>query len=191
MDWDARYLAGDTPWDKGVESPVISEILERITFGKEIWLPGVGLGHDARYIAQQLPQSKVTGIDISNTVIEQARALSIPPNLRFQKADIFDLRTKERCDTWFEHTCYCAINPELRGAYRNAALHNLSPGGILAGIFFASGGKDPQEGPPFFSTEEEILDRFSEEFTLIDKWMPKSNYAGREGLETVFIFQRQ
>lgn len=191
MDWDARYRNNDKPWDKGYASPAVAEILQRFDLDGSIWVPGTGLGHDARFLAKSLPDSQVTGIDISETALKQAQALENPQNLNFQKADIFALDPEATCDVWFEHTCYCAIYPSLRSDYKNAALRHIKRGGLLAGVFFASGSKDPNEGPPFFSTEAEILERFSEGFKLLDSWEPRKNYAGREGEERVFVFQRQ
>jgi hypothetical protein len=46
------------------------------------------------------------------------------------------------------------------------------------------------EGPPFGTTREEVLARFSPHFDLLDSWVPRS-YPNRTGLEWMLWWQRR
>ncbi|MEM7673743.1 MAG: methyltransferase [Verrucomicrobiota bacterium] len=190
MDWDLRYKNGDTPWDKGSASPALREIQKKVSFNGSVWVPGAGIGHDARLIAEEFPDSEVSAFEISETAIHRATELGLPDNLKFFFADIFALDPGKCCDVWFEHTCFCAIYPEQREAYENAANTHLKPGGIFVGVFFIGTDFDPEQGPPYFSTETEVKGLFSKNFSLIDEWSPASCYPGREGQEKVYLFRK-
>ncbi|MGB0371862.1 MAG: methyltransferase domain-containing protein [Opitutales bacterium] len=190
MDWDSRYRNGDTPWNKGYETPALHEIKDRYPLSGEIWVPGAGIGHDARYIANTFPDTHVTAFDISETALSQAIEFNLPENLTFEIADIFKLDKDRKCDIWFEHTCFCAIDPSLRNAYRQATLSHIKKDGLFTGVFFVGQDFDSKDGPPFFSTEREIEDLFGDNFRILDKWMPSKCYPGREGEEMIYVFQK-
>jgi hypothetical protein len=46
------------------------------------------------------------------------------------------------------------------------------------------------EGPPYGTTREELLHRFSPRFTLIRDFVPRS-YPNRTGLEHLFVWQKK
>ncbi len=195
-DWEARYLAGDMPWEKGNAAPPLLELLERT--GPELWgtravlVPGCGFGHDARALAARGLQ--VIGLDLSPTAVAGAMAFEPAGKEIYQLGNFLDLgwQGETEFSSIWEHTCLCAINPSQRPAYAAAAAGILPPGGILAGVFFLNP-FDPGEdrtGPPFGATLEELEGLFSPWFEKVDGWVPQQAYPGREGRERIGIFRR-
>jgi hypothetical protein len=96
-------------------------------------------------------------------------------------------------DWMFEHTCFCAIDPERRDDYVRAAAAALKPGGCLIAVFYLNPwaeGEDQNQGPPFASTVEELDRRFSSDFTLLESFVPSVSYSGREGRELFRVLRR-
>jgi len=46
-----------------------------------------------------------------------------------------------------------------------------------------------QDGPPFGTTREEVLARFSPHFELLQEWVPRS-YPNRTGLELMLWWRK-
>ena len=185
LDWEQRYEAGDTPWEKGAPAPPLLEWLEsRGSIRGDILVPGCGSGHDVRAIAAASPDAKVIGLDIAPSALDRARRFSLAGNETYQWADLFDLPIglTNRFDWVFEHTCFCAIEPGRRLEYVHGVLRALQPGGALLAIFFLNPW-DPQEapgggGPPFAVTREELDELFGRDFDLIEEWTPRTAYPG-------------
>jgi SAM-dependent methyltransferase len=195
MDWNARYEANDTPWDKGSPTPVLDEIYQRhpdVFVGMSILVPGCGTGHDARWLAAQ--GAHATGVDISPLAITKALALDQDGQATYEIADFLDSREpllKEFDQIW-EHTCFCALDPSLRGSYVAAAYRSLKPRGTLIGVFFIDPEMDEGEmGPPFGIGVNELKATFLiGGFQLIEDWVPSTGYPGRLGRELVMILRR-
>lgn len=196
MDWDKRYEEHDTPWDKGTAAPVLSELLHDGSFSdlgamSEVLVPGCGYGHDVRKIASA--GYNVTGIDISERALQAARFLSEGEKGRafFEREDLFDqsLPEKRRYDLVWEHTCYCAIDPERRADYVAAAYELLKPRGRLIGVFFTA----PQRelGPPYMTDRDDLVAKFSKRFDLLWERAPALYYPAREGMEWLMSWQRR
>src|SRR5688572_2075018 len=120
-DWENRYQAGDTPWDKGGPHPVLGLLIEQGEVGGRILAPGSGLGYDVRELARAADE--VLGLDVAPSAV--SRALSYPAvgKETYLHGDFFDLPAefKGSFDMVWEHTCFCAIDPALRPAYVEAA----------------------------------------------------------------------
>jgi SAM-dependent methyltransferase len=183
VDWEARYRAGDTPWDEGKAAPALTEFLSRNAIIGEVLVPGSGPGHDVRALAAQQGEVSVTGLDLSPTAI--GLALSFPPagSERYEQGDLFHLPPSlhGRFDWIVEHTCFCAIPPSLRPEYVKAISLALKPGGHYLGIFYMN--PAAPQGPPHGTTKEEISSLFDPYFTLLKEWKPRENFQGREGRE--------
>ena len=91
-------------------------------------------------------------------------------------------------DLIFEHTLYCAIDPARRDEYAKVVTRWLKPGGYFLAIHFIF--PLTKEGPPFGASREEIIDRFSDRFDLIEEWEPR-NFEGREREERMFYWKRK
>lgn len=194
LQWQRRYEENDTPWDKGAASPVLAAFLRETPMTGRVLVPGCGRGYEVRLLGAQKGVSAV-GLDLSATAIEQARALGSQAGdsskIRFVAGDFFDLPPEwtGTFDWIVEHTCFCAIDPRRRLDYVRAAAEALRGGGELFGIFYLN--PDVDAGPPFAVSRGELSALFDPHFTVLDEWVPKVGFAGREGRELVRIMQRR
>lgn len=185
--WEARYQSGDMPWEKGAPSPGLVDFLDahRMLSGKTVCVPGCGTGHDAR--AWAAAGFEVYGFDVAPSAIRLSRERTVAAGLQaeFRVGDFLRDQPPFRFDWIFEHTLYCAIEPGERGLYAEAARRWLKPGGQYLAVNYLI---PDQDGPPFGTTREEVLDRFAPHFKLLDEWVPRS-YPNRTGLERFFWWQ--
>ncbi|BCU79688.1 hypothetical protein [Luteolibacter sp. LG18] len=197
-DWEFRYRHHDTPWEKGSAAPPLLELMERWNAappwgGGEVLAPGCGFGHDVRVIASTgVP---VLGLDLAAAAVEGARGFPSVGQERYLQADLFDRSwwPAKGFTGWWEHTCFCAIDPVDRPRYAEAAGALVRPGGWLCGVFFLTPNERGEEscGPPFDSTIGEIEGLLAPWFERVDAWVPTRSYPGREGREWVAIFRRK
>jgi len=196
-DWEERYRNGDMPWEKGKAAPPLVELIERSGtefFGNgPVLVPGCGFGHDVRALAAQ--GLKVTGLDLAELAIDGAKAIQPVGGESYEVGNFFEPVWQEgkKFSAIWEHTCFCAIDPADRPVYAKSAASVLDSGGYLTGVFYLNP-YDPGDhatGPPFGATTDEIEDYFSENFTLVDSWVPTQAYPGREGKEWIAIFRRK
>jgi len=96
--------------------------------------------------------------------------------------DFISATPPRRFDWLFEHTLFCAIQREERDNYARAVARWLKPQGQFLAVHYLIPDLD---GPPFGTTREEIVQRFSPDFELISDWVPRS-YPNRTGLERMF-----
>lgn len=190
-DWDHLYRENDTPWDRGEPAPPLVEFVEKQSLSGRILVPGCGIGHDARYLAEQ--GYIVHAIDISDTALDRARSLheSSELSLNFENIDFLNNSSALPAppfDYLFEHTCFCAINPSDRPLYAQAARNALKPNGQLLGIFFTDMEND--DGPPYPSSRNEIQSLFSPYFEIEEVWKPARSFPGREGEESMYLMRR-
>ncbi len=181
VDWEARYRAGDTPWDEGTAAPALVDFLSRHPILGEALVPGSGAGHDVRALAAQ--GADVLGLDLSPTAIGLARSFPPAGSERYEQGDLFHLPPSWHglFDWVVEHTCFCAIPPAHRADYVCAISLALKPGGHYLGIFYMN--PSAPQGPPHGTTREEISSLFDPGLTLLEEWTPRENFEGREGRE--------
>jgi len=187
--WEARYQARDTPWDKGEPSPGLVDFLAAypdLPRGT-VCVPGCGTGHDLKLWAKG--GFDVTGYDIAPSAVHTARDKmkqeGLPCSLR--QGNFLKDSPPQLFDWVFEHTFFCAIEPAQRDEYVEAVLRWLTPRGQYLAVNYLI--TDP-DGPPYPTTREEQVSRFSPHFTLVEDWVPRS-YANRAGLERMFWWQRK
>ena len=115
MDWNSRYADDDTPWDKGGAHPVLADMISRCPLSGRVLVPGCGTGHDVRELARH--GLAVTGLDVAPLAIARARAYDKVADESYELGDFFALGpdTDACFDGLFEHTCFCAIDPERVG----------------------------------------------------------------------------
>ncbi len=196
-DWNKRYEEHQTPWEKGGPAPPLLEILDKKSIGMwsdgQILVPGCGMGHDVRALAAA--GFDVLGVDLAPLAVERAKQYARVGTESYALGDFLDnnfAEPKSFGAVW-EHTCFCAIDPDRRPAYAAACGRLIRPGGRLIGVFFLTpqSGKDLDEGPPFNATIEEIDQLFSGDFVREEGWVPSRTYQGREGQEWVGIYRRR
>ena len=187
--WEERYQASDMPWDKGEASPGLVDFLathpelERGT----VCLPGCGTGHDVRAWAKA--DFHATGYDIAPSAVRLGRERTGEAGLRarFELGDFLKDFPPWLFDWVFEHTLFCAIDPRDRDDYVEAVLRWLKPGANYLAVHYLIPDTD---GPPFGTTREELMKRFSPRFDLLAEWVPRS-YPNRTGLELMLWWKRK
>jgi len=186
--WEDCYVNKETPWDKGEPSPGLVDFLSEKQDLKSgtVCVPGCGMGHDA--LAWAAKGFEVTGVDVAPTAVKRAceHAKSKSQSCSFEIGNFLDDSPQTPFDWVFEHTFYCAIQPERRPDYLNAMLRWIKPGGYLLAVHYLIPDED---GPPFGATRDEVYARFSKHFELIEEWVPRS-YPNRTGLERMFWWQK-
>jgi SAM-dependent methyltransferase len=194
LEWQRRYEQNDTPWDKGAPAPALTAYLRQQPIAGRVLVPGCGKGHEVRALAMQ-PGASVVGLDLSPAAIAQARELAFPSmsdrDLSFITGDFFQLPSnlKRSFDWLVEHTCFCAIEPRLRPDYVLAAASALRTDGKIFAIFYLN--PDTETGPPFAVSKEELSALFDPSFTLLEEWVPRDSFPGREDRELVRIMQKR
>lgn len=188
-DWELRYQTNDMPWEKGEPSPGLVDFLAAHPEMKRgtVLVPGCGTGHDVRAWAKA--GFEVTGYDLAPSAIKLSEEKTKEAGLhaKFMVADFLIDQPMQGFDWIFEHTLFCAIDPERRGDYVNAVHRWLKPSGKYLAVNYLIPDKD---GPPFGTTREEQIERFSPDFNLIEEWVPRS-YENRTGLERMFWWQKK
>ena len=191
-DWELRYQANDTPWDKGLPHPELVDFLAQNPIKGRVLVPGCGPGHDVRALAAQ--GAEVLGIDIAPSAITLARSYPAVGNERYELANFFALPPEWHAafDALWEHTCFCAIDPTLRPAYAQSAATAIKPGGLFLAMFYLNPEKDPGEDAPPYGVSEAELDRlFGGSFELLRAWVPRQTHPGREGREQVRLYRKR
>ena len=188
-DWEARYQAGDMPWEKGEASPGLVDFLAAhvgLPRGA-VAVPGCGTGHDARAWAGA--GFETWGFDLAPSAIRLGVARTTDAGLKvsFVQSDFLTDPPPKPFDWVFEHTLYCAIALDRRDDYAQAVLRWLKPGGQFLAVHYMIRGV---EGPPFGATQEELMERFSPHFELQQGWVPRS-YPNRTGLELMLWWRRK
>jgi hypothetical protein len=187
--WEQRYQTHDMPWEKGAPSPGLVDFLAThpdLPRGT-VCVPGCGLGHDVREFAKA--GFAASGFDLAPSAISAAIELTRAAGLdaTFSLADFLRDKPPSPFGWIFEHTLFCAIQPEERDEYVRAVLRWLAPGGTYLAVNYFECGPD---GPPWPTTRAEQVQRFSPHFELLGDWTPRS-YQNREGKERMFWWRRK
>jgi cyclopropane fatty-acyl-phospholipid synthase-like methyltransferase len=188
-DWEARYQSGDMPWEKGAPSPGLVDFLaaQRNLTCETVCVPGCGTGHDVREWAKA--GFRVHGFDLAPSAIQLSRERTLAAGLsaEFQVADFLRDEPPFQFDRIFEHTLFCAIDPTERELYVAAVLRWLKPAGQYLAVNYLI---PDTEGPPFGTTRDELIERFSPQFSLLSERIPRS-YPNRTGLELMMWWQKK
>jgi methyl halide transferase len=187
--WEQRYQTGETPWNKGEPAPGLVDFLSNNPYlpRGSVCVPGCGAGHDVA--AWAAAGFQAFGYDIAPSAIRlgQEGLASLGLSATFCLADFLHAAAPHPFDWLFEHTLFCAINPDQRDDYVRAVLRWLKPDGQFLAIQYLI---PDQDGPPFGTTRQEVLDRFSPHFELVGDWVPRS-YPNRTGQELMLWWRRR
>ena len=188
--WEERYQTGDMPWEKGEPSPGLVDFLAahpELPRGT-VCVPGCGTGHDVR--AWAAAEFEAHGFDLAPSAIrlscEKTFAAGLK-NAHYALANFLDDKPPQQFDWLFEHTLFCAIDSDRRDDYAQAASRWLKPKGQLLAVHYFI---PDTEGPPFGTTREEVIQRFSPNFELKEDWVPRS-YPNRVDLERMFWWSKK
>jgi len=194
MDWNQAYLDENTPWDKGMPSPVIIELLGDIPINAKMVVPGCGTGNDIVALLDVNPVS-VVGIDIAPEAIALLRKrFDCNPVVHPVLGDFVQHAAEHpaSADVVIEHTCFCAIPVAQRSAYASACSEILRPGGKVIGVFYwmPRDTDDITIGPPFQTSEAELHELFGAEFDL-DIRVANVGFPERLGREFRVVMTRR
>lgn len=191
-DWDNCYAEGNTPWDKGAPSPPLFAWLQNHQPQGRALVPGCGVGHDVVLLAES--GLDAVGVDLSSRAVKLARETYPAHADRFHLGDLFDLPAEWRgsFDCVFEHTCLCALPPDLRQAYAATIGGLLRPGGLIVGVWFINPDMSPGEaGPPFgISLDDLDLLFHAPVWSIVEDYIPEVAYQGREGRERLRVLRK-
>lgn len=188
--WEERYQEGTTRWNLGQPAPPFVTLLNSPDPPQpgRMAVLGSGHGHDALLFAEH--GFEVVGFDFAPSAIEAATTAAQSRHLstQFLPRDIFKLPEEfaHDFDYVLEHTCYCAILPEQRAEYVQVVRSILRPQGELIALFWAH---DRPGGPPFGTTPDEILQRFTPDFDVISIAQPTHSVERRKDEEYLIRFQ--
>ena len=154
-EWERKFRAGDTGWERGAINPAFTRWLARDDFARgTVWVPGCGRSPELAELARRC---RALGVDVAETAIAyQARALA-GLNGHAMLGDVLTWSAAEPVDAVYEQTCLCAIPPSDRAAYEAQVARTLRPGGKLFALFMQ---KDGTGGPPFHCAIEEMRTLF-------------------------------
>jgi hypothetical protein len=187
--WESRYQSSDMPWEKGAPSPGLVDFLVAHPDlpRTAVCVPGCGTGHDVREFAKA--GFSTFGFDIAPSAIQLAVEKTKAAGLtaQFRLGDFLHNEPPQLFDWIFEHTLFCAIQPEERDEYVRAVLRWLKPDGQYLAVNYLI--IEDAAGPPFPSTRDELCRRFSPRFELVADWIPRS-YPNRTGQERMFWWRR-
>jgi SAM-dependent methyltransferase len=192
IEWDARYVAGDTPWDKGAAHPALLARLKKMPIAGRVLVPGCGAGHDVRAIAAG-GAAFVLGLDVAPSALNLARSFPKAGNEFYQEGDFLtgNAVPAGSFDILFEHTCLCAIPPERRADYVRAAATALRDGGFLLAVFFTNPDNPNLHSPPFRCDLGEMTLLFSKNFEMLETRAAIPTYGEREGRETLCLLRKK
>lgn len=146
-DWEARYLAGKTGWDRGSPSPALPAWLAAgLVPRARVLVPGCGHGHEVAELIRHGCQ--VTAVDIAAQPVMRLLGQLAEQGLhaRVVQADLLHWRPAEPFEAVYEQTCLCALDPAHWEEYERRLAAWLLPGGRLFALFMQTG---REGGPPF------------------------------------------
>ncbi len=189
--WTEAYTKVSRPgWELDEPNPALVSALPPLKLHPQrVLVLGAGSGNDAAHFASL--GHHVTAVDFSDEAIERAqKKFSEQQNLKFVKTDLFSLPTDYvgNFDMIFEHTCFCAVDPERRSEITKVWRRCLTDTGFLLAIFFTI---DRPSGPPFGATEWELRERLKKSFRPL-YWMRlrHQSHPSRQGMETLVYAQK-
>ena len=192
VDWDARYTAGDTPWDKGGAHPALRDWMKKHPLPGRVLVPGCGAGHDVRAIAAK-GSAFVLGLDISPSALRLAESFLKTGNETYLRGDFLsgEAVPSDSFDAIFEHTCFCAIPPGRRGDYARASHAALDAGGLLLAVFFTNPEHSDPHSPPFGCDPAEIRACFEGDFEILEMTTCTPTFPERLGRETLGLLRKR
>lgn len=187
--WSERYQEDPSPgWNLEAPHPELKSVLSQIKINKmRVLVPGCGYGHDAALLSEA--GHVVTAVDMSPEAIAGAKKrYGHLKNLEFIEQDIFQLdETHHRAyDMIFEHTCYCAVHPNLRNELFKTYRRYLDETGHLLAVFFVI---PKRKGPYFGSSEWELQNQLEKNFNFLYWTRLKHSPDWRQGAELLIYAQ--
>jgi len=186
--WNKRYLSKETGWDLGAVSPPIKIFFDNNNLkDKDILIPGAGHAYEAEYL-HSLGYTEVNVVDYS----EQAmlNLMERVPSFPFQNLHLHNFFDHGGSyDIIVEQTFFCALNPELREAYKLKMHELLKSNGLLVGLYFNIPLNEDQ--PPYGGSRDEYKKLFSTHFEILEMDTCNTSIKPRMGNELFFRMQKK
>ena len=153
-DWERRYRAGDTAWERGSLHPAFLHWAEHGALGRALSSPGrvlvPGAGRCPEVVEFARRGFSVTAVDIAPTPANAARdAAATNPNglaIDWVEADLLGWDAPAPFDWVYEQTCLCALHPDYWEAYAARLTRWTRVGGRLLALFVQ---RESEGGPPY------------------------------------------
>jgi len=152
--WNQRFVAGDTPWDRGESNPQLGEWLASGALKPcRILVPGCGGGHEVASLAAA--GFEVTALDYARQAIERTRERldSAGLSATLVEADALSWRPPQPFEAIYEQTCLCALYPDHWRAYADQLHRWLAASARLYALFVQmprpAASEGWIEGPPY------------------------------------------
>jgi 2-polyprenyl-3-methyl-5-hydroxy-6-metoxy-1,4-benzoquinol methylase len=145
--WEARYNAGNTSWDRGGNSPQLKKWLDSQALTPcRILVPGCGNGYEVITLATA--GFEVVAIDIAPSPIKQLRAELSERALSAEilQADLLQWQSAQPFAAIYEQTSLCALEPNTWQQYEQQFYSWLEPGGKMFTLLMQTNKKG---GPPY------------------------------------------
>jgi methyl halide transferase len=196
--WDQRYRQGRDGWDLGQAAPPLAHFLQEHPLAPRppgrVLVPGCGRGHDARLLARL--GFSVTGIDISAEALSEARRLDQPEaSSEWLQLDALDPAALQQAGLTtasmigvVEHTCFCAIDPALRGTYARRMAEVVAAGGWLLGLFWCHARSG---GPPFGAQPQRVSALLEDAGFEAEVWGPAEHGVPSRDNEWLGLWRRR
>ncbi|CAJ0752235.1 22774_t:CDS:2 [Entrophospora sp. SA101] len=191
--WDKLYIDQARKRNSAfMPSPALIDLVEVKKFelpeGKGL-VPGCGQGYDVFYLANE--KRHITGLDLSETVIDQAIQLqknkAIDSSIAtFIAGDFFKLSPTEKFQLVYDYTFLCALPPTLRESWASKMAELISPGGVLIALIFPIWSASDHEGGPPYALNLEIYQELLENDFTKEYFDPDCpSYEHRKGYEAM------
>ena len=166
-EFDARYVAGETPWDIGRPQPAFRELADRGQLVGRVLDVGCGTGEHALMAAAL--GLEVTGVDAAGTALAIAMRKANERGLRarFLTWDALELADLgESFDTILDCGLFHGFDDEERPRFVTALRASMAPGGTYYLLCFSD--LEPGDWGPRRVRQDEIRTSFSDGWRVED-----------------------
>lgn len=144
-DWEARYRAGTTAWERGAPHPAFLAWRAAGALAPcRILLPGAGRSPEPAALARD--GFDVTVVDLAPSAVAAQRAALAGLSGRVEQADLLAWTPERPFDAAYDQTFLCALPPVALPAYAAWLARWIRPGGALFALLMQTGRPG---GPPF------------------------------------------
>ncbi len=163
-EWEERYKNKDTPWDSRSAEPYLIGLVQKgiIKSGTALDI-GCGTGNESIFLAQQ--GFKVTGIDLSETAVREAKekALASKVNPTFIQMDFLTNSLEGTFDFILDRRVFHFFDPSEHSAYIHNIEKLLAPKGFF--LLIVSSEHEKGENRHHYS-KDDVINIFSPFFAL-------------------------
>ncbi len=168
--WAERYARGETPWDHGAAHP---ELLARLAAGAltppfqtaSALVPGCGRGHDALALARA--GWRVTALDLVGELGDELQPELALLGGCFEAGDALSW-ARHPVQLLFDHTFFCAIEPQRRAAFGELARTVVEAGGEVVSLMFPVDKDAALGGPPYGFGLRDLQQALGSQFLLTE-----------------------